>query len=208
MSERDALAADMTGYFTARAAQGLQRGMGEPACNDVHGQGRRDDLRRHRAIHRHDGERAADISKPNEAYFARIDAMLSSAGKSGIVVFLDPSRLGFLDTLRSNGMSAARVYGRYLGRRYAAVDNVLWMSGNDFRAWQSSSDDALVRRSRSDRGPRYASLQSLEARLPTYMSSLDDTTWTSILGITSPTPTTPRMRSYTSTTTAQITYPM
>ncbi len=45
-----------------------------------------------------------DLSKPNEAYFTRLDHIISIAGKHGILVFVDPiETIGWLPTLRNNG---------------------------------------------------------------------------------------------------------
>ncbi len=45
-----------------------------------------------------------DLTKPNEAYFARVDQMLTLAANHGIVVFLDPIETGqWVPTLRNNG---------------------------------------------------------------------------------------------------------
>ena len=56
-----------------------------------------------------------DLSKPNETYFVRLDHMVQLAGKHGILVFIDPiETIGWLPTLRNNGLSAAFAYGQYL----------------------------------------------------------------------------------------------
>ena len=60
-----------------------------------------------------------DLTKPNEAYFARVDQMLTLAANHGMVVFLDPIETGqWLPTMlrRNNGPTAAGVYGQYLGQ--------------------------------------------------------------------------------------------
>lgn len=178
--------ANTSDYFTLRAGQGFNAAWVNLLCTTYTG-GKADgttydDIAPFTGT---TGDGRADITKPNESYFARIDALLETAASNGIVVFLDPIETGgFLDTLRSNGSTAARTYGRYLGSRYAATDNIVWMSGNDFRAWQSSSDDALVLEVAlgiRDNDTRH--LQTVELDWPTYMSSLDDTTWQSILGV-------------------------
>jgi len=56
------------------------------------------------------------------------------AADHGIHLWFDPIETGgFLDTLSANGLAAAREYGRFLGRRYKDANNIVWMSGNDFR---------------------------------------------------------------------------
>ena len=86
-----------------------------------------------------------DLSTPNEAYFARADAMIAVAAKHGMVVFLNPIETGgWLETLRKNGLAKAYDYGRYLGARYKNVPNLVWFSGNDYQTWEDAADDSLV----------------------------------------------------------------
>jgi len=86
-----------------------------------------------------------DLSTPNAAYFARLDALISTAASYGLVVFLDPVETGgWLTTLRSNGTTQARSYGAFLGSRYKNSPNIVWESGNDFQTWTNSTDNNLV----------------------------------------------------------------
>ena len=86
-----------------------------------------------------------DLSTPNEAYFKRVDRFLRLAARRGITVLLDPAETGsFLGVLGANGVDGARAYGRYLGARYRAFDNIIWMSGNDFQDYQDPAADAVV----------------------------------------------------------------
>jgi Protein of unknown function (DUF4038)/Putative collagen-binding domain of a collagenase len=86
-----------------------------------------------------------DLGKPNEAYFTRLDDMIKLAAKHGILVFIDPiETIGWLPTLRNNGLSADYAYGQYLGSRYKHFPNVAWLNGNDFAPWRTPGDDALV----------------------------------------------------------------
>ena len=148
-----------------------------------------------------------DLSRPNEAYFVRLDHILQLALKHHLAVFLDPMEtIGWLPTLRNNGREAAFQYGQFLGRRYHDYKNVLWLSGNDFETWKAGQDGALSRAARdglraayhtwrqSDddalvhavaKGIRAASpdqLQTLELQ-PNTSSSLDDPAWTSFLDL-------------------------
>jgi hypothetical protein len=83
-----------------------------------------------------------DLSKPNTAYFARLDALVSTAASNGLVVFLDPIDTGgWLVTLQNNGATKAHDFGAFLGARYKASPNIVWDSGNDFQSWKSSSSD-------------------------------------------------------------------
>ncbi len=88
---------------------------------------------------------AMDFSTPNEAYFAHCDAVLRLAAKYGLCVFLDPAETGsFLSVMLNNGQAKCTAYGQFLGNRYKNFANIVWMSGNDFQAWSTPSNDAVV----------------------------------------------------------------
>lgn len=125
-----------------------------------------------------------DLSKPNEAYFTRLDHIVELAAKHGILVFLDPMETaGWLSTLRNNGLAADYAYGRYLGNRYKKFSNVAWISGNDFGGWKNASDDALVKAvAKGIRSVAASQIQTVEL-LPPSGASLDDPTWASIVSI-------------------------
>lgn len=123
-----------------------------------------------------------DLSTPNPAYFARVDAVLRMAAHDGIVVFLDPIETGgWLDALRKNGVAKDRAYGEFLGRRYKHFPNIVWWNGNDFQSWQDPSDDAdvlAVAHGIHSTDPHQ--LQTVE--LNYYASgSLDDPRWRSVI---------------------------
>ena len=148
-----------------------------------------------------------DISRANEAYFARLDHVLQLAMAHHLAVFLDPMEtIGWLPTLRRNGLHAAYEYGRFLGRRYRRFDNVLWISGNDFGTWHASENGAVLQavqngfrslvhtwRARNDDALVQAvalgvkasapwQLQTSELEPPT-SSSFDDPAWRSLLDL-------------------------
>ncbi len=87
-----------------------------------------------------------DLSTPNPAYFAELDALVSLAATDHLAVLLDPIETGgWLVTLENNGPAKAYNYGVYLGNRYRGFANIVWHSGNDFQSWSSSpSDNNLV----------------------------------------------------------------
>jgi len=124
------------------------------------------------------------LSTPNEAYFARADRMLQLAAKYGFLVILDPAETrSWLSVLQSNGLTKARVYGRYLGARYRDFPNIVWMSGNDFQSWRTLSDDALVREVAlgiKDTDPNH--IHTVELDFPV-SSSLDDSSWAPIISL-------------------------
>jgi hypothetical protein len=101
-----------------------------------------------------------DLSSPNEAYFARLDHIVESAAKHGILVFIDPAETaGWLPVLRRNGLAAASAYGQYLGNRYKKFSNVAWLNGNDFG--QGSREGHQVRRPGADSNRRIQSADRL-----------------------------------------------
>jgi Protein of unknown function (DUF4038)/Putative collagen-binding domain of a collagenase len=120
-----------------------------------------------------------DLSKPNSAYFARVDAYLNIAAACGITVFLDPIETGgWLDVLRSNGVTKAFDYGVYLGSRYKNYPNIVWLSGNDFGTWQTPSDDALVLA--VARGIKSADPDHIHTAEFFTGTTLDDSNWASL----------------------------
>jgi Protein of unknown function (DUF4038)/Putative collagen-binding domain of a collagenase/Purple acid Phosphatase, N-terminal domain len=86
-----------------------------------------------------------DISTPQAAYFARVDAMLDLAAQNGIVVFLNAAEtIDSLGLFRDSGVAKSRAFGQYLGSRYRNFDNIVWMYGNDFQSWQDPNDNAVI----------------------------------------------------------------
>lgn len=125
-----------------------------------------------------------DLSKPNEAYFTRLDHIVMLARKHGILVFLDPMETnGWLPTLRNNGLKSAYSFGQYVGNRYKAAPNVAWISGNDFITWKDPKDDALVEAvAKGIRSVAPKQLQSVELNYEN-SSSFDDPTWIPIIDL-------------------------
>jgi len=83
-----------------------------------------------------------DISTPNPAFFSRIDAMLSIAAQNGITILMDAWETGGeMPLLEANGATKAFNYGVFLGNRYKNYANIIWITGNDFQTWNSSSTD-------------------------------------------------------------------
>ncbi len=125
-----------------------------------------------------------DLTKPNEAYFTRLDHMIEIAAAHDIYVFIDPMEtIGWLPTLRNNGLKAAYAYGQYLGQRYKKYANVGWISGNDFNNWRVPGDDALAQAvAKGIRSEAPDQLQTVELNVDT-SSSLDDQSWTPIISL-------------------------
>lgn len=125
-----------------------------------------------------------DLTKPNEAFFARVDQMINLAAQQGIQVLLDPCETGsFLSVMLDNGTNRCRAYGQFLGNRYKNFPNIIWMSGNDFQSWRTPGDDAVVRAVAL--GIQDTDTNHLQTTELDYLvsSSLDDTNWNSILGL-------------------------
>ena len=110
--------------------------------------------------------------------------MIREAAAAGMVVFLDPIETGgWLSTLRTNGPAKAFAYGRFLGRRFRGVPNIVWLNGNDFQNWRSPSDDALVLAvAKGIRSADHTHLQTVELDYPT-SGSLDDERWRTVVSI-------------------------
>ena len=123
-----------------------------------------------------------DLSTPNEAYFTRVDHMLTLAAEHGLVVLLDPAETGsYLSVLNANGVTKSRDYGRYLGTRYRNFDNIIWMHGNDFQSWPNPGDDAVsqaVARGIHDTDERHIHTVELDYSVS---GSLDDPTWAPLI---------------------------
>jgi hypothetical protein len=127
-----------------------------------------------------------DLSKPNEAYFVRLDHIVKLATNHHLLVFLDPiETIGWLPTLRNNGMEAAYAYGQFLGKRYGGFSNVAWLNGNDFNLWTIPSDDDLVQAvSKGIRSVAPHQLQTVELHVRT-SSSFDDPRWIPLIELNS-----------------------
>src|ERR1700761_7453502 len=81
---------------------------------------------------------AGDFSTPNEKYFEHADWVIRKAAEKGIQVFLAPIYLGYIGTnegwvkeVLANGPEKSREWGRYVGKRYAGFDNIVWLIGGD-----------------------------------------------------------------------------
>jgi hypothetical protein len=92
-----------------------------------------------------------DISTPNEAYFARADAVIRAAGDRGIQVLLFPLYLGdngggegWWAELSSSGAAKATAYGTFVGSRYASFPGIFWVMGGDYTPPDGASGKGLV----------------------------------------------------------------
>jgi hypothetical protein len=122
-----------------------------------------------------------DLSKPNEAYFARADAILRLAQQYGFVVLLDPIETGgWLGTMTANGVAKDRAFGQYLGTRYKDFPNIIWMSGNDYQGWGPGNDDYVTAVAQGIASTDPNHLQTVELNFFN-SGSLDDPAWAPII---------------------------
>lgn len=146
-----------------------------------------------------------DFSQPEERYFARCDRILKLAAKHNVLVMLDPAETGsFLAVLKKNGVDKCRAYGRYLGRRYARYDNLLWFHGNDYIDDTPENDRLVlaVLEGIKEFDDRHLHTVELDWKR-TGRTSLDNDRWAAAVGLARPTRTSPSIRSSSRTTTGR-----
>jgi len=84
----------------------------------------------------HPFEAEEDWTRPVEAYWSHVDRVFRKAGEMGFLLLVTPAYLGccqdgYLEQLKRNGPERMRAYGRWIGRRYAALPNLVWVHGGD-----------------------------------------------------------------------------
>ena len=140
-----------------------------------------------------------DLSTHNSTYFTRAHAIVATAQADGIAIFLNPIETGgWLGVLQKNGDGASNqsgnctstgskdyCYGVYLGNTFGDLNNIVWLSGNDFEgsSLPPNSDDYDARAvARGIKSTDSAALQTAEFNYVT-SSSLDDTNWSSDINL-------------------------
>jgi hypothetical protein len=80
-----------------------------------------------------------DFSTPNEAYFEWADWVLQRLSDAGFIVLLTPDYAGWdggdegwWQEMSSSGTEALNQYGRFVGNRYAHLNNIIWVNGGDY----------------------------------------------------------------------------
>lgn len=78
----------------------------------------------------------ADPTRPNEAYFAHVDAIIRMAADYGLYIGLLPTWGDKVTPMWGAGPAIfdetnAATYGEWLGKRYAQDTNILWIIGGD-----------------------------------------------------------------------------
>jgi hypothetical protein len=77
-----------------------------------------------------------DWTRPVEAYWAHVDRVLRLTEEMGFLVLFAPAYLGccgdgYEAQVAKNGETRALAYGRWIGRRYAGLTNLVWVHGGD-----------------------------------------------------------------------------
>jgi hypothetical protein len=84
-----------------------------------------------------------DTSSSAGKYWQNLDAIIAAAAEHGIEIILDVYdnyNPWFGGGASPNSTDQLNAYGRFLGKRYAGFDNIVWMLGNDYT--ESSGGDA------------------------------------------------------------------
>lgn len=125
------------------------------------------------------------FSEPQEPYFARCDRIIRLAAKHGLLVMLDPAETGsFLKVMQSNGVEKCREYGRFLGKRYAHFDNILWFHGNDYNDHNAANDALVTAIANGIKAFDPGHLHTIETEADDGgHTSLDDPRWEPIVGL-------------------------
>jgi hypothetical protein len=81
-----------------------------------------------------------DLTRPNEPYWAHVDRVFQEARKLGFLLLVTPAYLGadrdgYVDLLKKAGPPRCRQYGLWIGNRYRALPNILWVHGGDRNPW-------------------------------------------------------------------------
>jgi hypothetical protein len=84
-------------------------------------------------------KKAGDFSTPNSDYFDFAHQVVQKANDRGISVWLCPAYLGFgggdegwFREMKAAGRASLRGYGRFVGRRFKDLPNIVWVLGGDF----------------------------------------------------------------------------
>jgi len=72
-----------------------------------------------------------DPARPNPAYFEHVDHLVEVANQKGLVLAMLPTWGFYVKESPVVTLKNARAYGRWLGARYRAAPNVVWVNGGD-----------------------------------------------------------------------------
>jgi hypothetical protein len=84
-------------------------------------------------------QKAGDFSTPKTDYFDFAYQVVQKANDRGIAVWLCPAYLGFgggdegwFREMKAGGKASLRSYGRFVGKRFKDLPNIVWVLGGDF----------------------------------------------------------------------------
>lgn len=118
-----------------------------------------------------------DTTSTAAKYWRNVDAIIGAASQSGIEVIFDAYdnyNPWFGPGESPNSKAALAKYGRFLGRRYANVANIIWMIGNDYEDRNNRDGDANLLAVM--RGIRRYDKRHIGWAFDTYGAGLDDAT--------------------------------
>jgi hypothetical protein len=81
-----------------------------------------------------------DFSRPNEAYYDHVAEIIRKADSLNLLIVMSQPWLGCCEEgfggrpdkpIQNNGPEKNRQYGRYLGKKFAAFNNLFWIMGGD-----------------------------------------------------------------------------
>jgi hypothetical protein len=91
-----------------------------------------------------------DFTTVNEAYMAQVDWLVQQALNRGLLLFITPAYWGsnpgvngWGAEMKANGVAKLTAYGKYLGNRYRAYPNIVWVHGGDWTPSTSGSPSEL-----------------------------------------------------------------
>jgi hypothetical protein len=80
-----------------------------------------------------------NLAQPNAAYFETARRAIERASEQDFLILLAPAYLGYqggdegwYQDMLANNLESLRSYGRYVGRLFADVPNIIWVNGGDF----------------------------------------------------------------------------
>jgi hypothetical protein len=92
-----------------------------------------------------------DFTKPNPEYFKHAERVVRVAEDLGFLVLLAPAYAGYgggdqgwYQEMLAMGPERLRSYGRFVGQRFAARHNVLWVQGGDFEVPEAALVNAVA----------------------------------------------------------------
>lgn len=105
----------------------------------------------------------SDVTRWNEPYWKRVDAVLRTACEHGNTIFLYPVDGWNVEKIfRNAGADRVRRYATMVAQRYGSLPNIVWMAGGDFYArdrYANSLFSAMLDGIRSARNTRPFSIQ-------------------------------------------------